>query len=260
MLVGEKTLVKKEDPLLDRLLYRITYVYIATFDIGTKNHAYYVERTIAEVFFRLEKAYLSLPKAVQGKVKLRDNKAVAKILNDLYLSGERVSMGVHDIRSIREKNAVLDNATRLNLFTHLDSLRSLWDKCTFIVIEQQYFSTFLSKGGKRNPGASGGANVNAIKVAEATLNWFLMNYPGKEIVSFGSQYKTQMLGAPDKLTKPQRKKWSEQKAREIFEMRGDEEALLQMQTGKRNKQKQDDVADCVTMMQAYKYRCILGNF
>ncbi len=254
---------KKAKPALflftEAQLFARTSIWIANFDIGTKNHAYYVERTIAEVFLRLERKYHSLPKPLQKRVKSTNNKQIDDILHDLYLSGERVAMGVHDIRSIREKNAVLDNETRLNLFTHLDSLRELWTRCHIIVIEQQYFSTFTGKG-KKAPGASGGANINAIKVAEATLAWFLINYPEKEIISFGAQYKTQILGAPAGLSKPQRKKWSEAKAKDILEERKDEDGLEQMRKGKRGGQKQDDVADCITMCQAYKFRHLVGNF
>ena len=104
------------------------------------------------------------------------------------------------------------------------------------------------------------ANVDAIKIGEMVMTWFLINYSDREIMSFGAQFKTQMLGAPGSLTKHQRKKWAIEKAKEIFEQRGDEEALEMMTKGKKAGQKQDDVADACVQCQAFKFRHMVGLF
>lgn len=140
----------------------------------------------------------------------------------------------------------------------LHSYEWLWDTCNIIVIEQQYFNI---SGGRQTKGS--GANIDAIKLGECCLNWFLDKYyPFKEILYFSSMFKTHILGAPEKLTKPQRKKWSIEKGTEIFKLRNDEEGLEILNSKKDykgKKQKQDDVFDCVIMTQAYKFRKMISN-
>ena len=75
-------------------------------------------------------------------------------------------------------------------------------------------------------------------------------------------YKTQMLGAPYKQTKPQRKKWAIDKGIEILTLRGEDNIIDLIDTKKNSqgrKQKQDDVYDCLLMIQAYKYKLVCGK-
>jgi hypothetical protein len=146
---------------------------------------------------------------------------------------------------------------RRALFSHLEKFRSLWDICNVFVIEQQYFNTFTPKG-RKTRGTE--ANVKAIKIAEGVLAWFLINYPEREIEYFGSQYKTQMLGAPDKLNKPQRKKWSVEKTITDFERLGKDKELEHLRKRKKQKQKLDDMCDAYVQCQAYKFRFLIGEF
>jgi hypothetical protein len=87
------------------------------------------------------------------------------------------------------------------------------------VIEQQYFKTWSGRS-KRNRGTE--ANVDAIKIAEAVYMWLLDHFPFHKIVYYSSSNKTQVLGAPKKLSKPKRKKWAEKEAREIYRLRQDQ--------------------------------------
>ena len=57
------------------------------------------------------------------------------------------------------------------------------------------------------------------------------------------------------MDKPQRKKWSVQKAVEILTMRGESNILESLTTAK----KKDDLADVVCQLQAYKYSEIVDN-
>jgi hypothetical protein len=193
---------------------------IASFDIGKKNFAHYVEDSHVDIIDALRQEYLSL--------KVKDRKlggdAMTSIVQRVCLEGVMVSTGVFDLRETEEN--VLDVATRRNIIAHLESLKDLWKTCSLIVVEQQYFNTFTGFKA-RKPGAGGGANVDAIKIGEIVMTWFLMTFvreidKGKmEVISYGSQFKTQTLGAPKKLDKAARKKWSTERAEELYRERKD---------------------------------------
>lgn len=238
-------------------------IKIATFDFGKKNFAFYVEEVSTDNLDKNIKIYKKLPKSLQRKVKGQMNDEIENILNDLYLNSKRIEMGVFDIRDNKESND-LDFQTRINMHTLLESKADVWDECDIIVLEQQYFAMPSGNGGRKTHSNKGfGINLDAIKLAECCLNWFLIKYATfKEIVFFGSMYKTETLGAPSKQTKPQRKKWSIEKAIEILNLRGDNEGLEELKNMKNSlgkKQKMDDIADCITMCQAYKFRKLISN-
>jgi hypothetical protein len=240
-------------------------VRIACFDIGKKNFAFYAEECDDILLQKLKQEYNSISKIKQKLIK-------EKILQEMFNVGYRIdyvtttpvgsgsvpAFGVFDIRDDKDSND-LDMQTRVNMQILLKKYEWLWNTCDVIVIEQQYFN--ITSMGNRGKGS--GANVDAIKLAECCVCWFLDNYyPFKEICYFGSMYKTQLLGAPPKLTKPQRKKWSIEKGVEIFKNRGDEEAidyLAGLKNSKGKKQKQDDVFDCLIMCQAYKFKKYIAS-
>jgi hypothetical protein len=241
---------------------------IASFDIGVKNFAQYVEETDLEKLEILSKKYHEkIPSALKKRVKTILTPDISAILEEMFLIGERKEMGVYDLTRDVPSGMVgeessneggdqnYDMESRRNIFKHLEKYRVLWDICDMFMIEQQYFNmtTFGPKGAKKTKG--GDANVKAIKIAETVASWFLIMYPTKKVIFFGSQYKTQSLGAEDGLTKPQRKKWSVEKAVDILTKRQDEYALDFMKRSKKiSKQKQDDVCDTLIQCQAYKFR------
>lgn len=267
---------------------------IASIDIGKKNFAQYIEDFDETELEKYKTTYSELPKTFQRRVKGKMNANVEEILQGIFLCGKRVQFGVYDLRRNKSSND-LDIPTRRNILAHLDRFKDLWSTCDVVIIEQQYFHS-LSSNGARTPG--GGANVDAIKMAELVLAWFLITFPEKPhgwIGYFGSQFKTQMLGADPKLTKIQRKTWAVDKSKEIYTSRNDEDALMLYDLsvevkGKRftkeervseflcpfedkeecvrelaekivrEKQKLDDVADCCLQAQAYKFRNIVACF
>ena len=268
---------------------------IASFDPGKKNFAQYVEDCSIDDMTRLEDRYKSLPKQLQRRIKGVMNDDISNILNDLYLGGERVHLGVFDFTEEEDEPREYSLQARKNLLNHLSSFKKLWDTCDVFIIEQQYFRTFSPGGkfGRKNKGTE--ANVDAIKIAETIYMWFLERYPRKIITLFGSQFKTQILGAPWKMTKPQRKKWSEEKAREIYESRSDEDAMELYRLKERvfrkrinteekvqsfldtfesekkdmcylaekivrERQKLDDVADTCVQCQAFKFKTMVACF
>lgn len=227
---------------------------LATFDVGKKNFAHYVEDVALagpRSVFLVEEKYNTLPKARRRRVKGPVSPEMANVLEAVCLSGTTVHHGVVDLRADQTAKH-LDLSTRDNLFVHLESLRALWDTCDVIAIEQQYFSTFTPKGRK---GPKTEANIDAIKLAECCYAWFRLAYPDVEVMFYGAQFKTQILGAPDGLSKYQRKKWAVDKAKTVLALRGETGVLEQLHALKRvTKQKLDDVADCLVMAQALKFQ------
>ena len=265
-------------------------IYLASFDIGKKNFAQYVEECNVGRLYDLRDRYRALPKVKQRRVKGKMNDDIADILKEVCLGGTRIQTGVYDLRDDKESNE-LDMNVRKNLIKHLEKYRFLWDKCDGFIIEQQFFAKFNQGGGR---GAKTEANIDAIKIAEGTLIWFLSNYPDKEVMYFSSTFKTQMLGAPQ-MKETGRKKWAIEKAKEIYNERKDENAIalydlsltvkgkrmnseekiqgyLDRFTGQgedirelgekviRYKQKLCDTSDSLLQLQAFKFRTFVGEF
>ena len=227
---------------------------LATFDIGRKNFAHHVEDVALEgkdAIFSLETRYASLPRQLRRRVKGNMSPQISELLRLVCTSGTTVHQDVVDLRANPECKK-LDLPTRNNLFTYLNRLFSLWQTYDLFIIEQQYFSTFTPKGRR---GKKTEANIDAIKLGECCYAWFQIKFPLAEILFYGSQNKTQILGAPNSLSKYQRKKWAIGKMGELMELRGETKRLERLrQVKKRTRQKLDDVADCVVMAQAYKFQ------
>lgn len=275
-------------------------IRLVSIDIGKINFAQYVEDFASENIISIEKKYKKLVKNLQRKTKGPMNAHIQQLLLETVLCGTRVQTGVYNFTS-DETDAygerMWDNTARRNLLKHLSSYKYLWETCDIFVIEQQFFnaSVFGGRGKKKRAASAGGANVDAIKIAEATYMWFLDKYPYKTVMYFGSQYKTQIFGAPWKLDKPQRKKWSEEKAREYYTLREDADMInlfnlaeavkrKQIKTQARidsfkseypcktrdadalstkiicEKQKLDDSADAFMQAQAFKFKTMVACF
>lgn len=265
-------------------------IILASFDIGKKNFAQYVEECDVKSLYSLRDRYRALPKTKQRRVKGKMNYDIAKILQEVCLCGTRIQTGVYDLRENKESDE-LDIGTRRNITRHLEKYTSLWNKCDGFIVEQQFFAKFNQIGGR---GAKTQANIDAIKIAEGILFWFLSNYPTKEVMYFSSTFKTQMLGAPP-LKEKERKIWAIDKAKEIYIQRKDKDAvaLYELSTivkGKRMnseekiqgyldrfpgkgediretgekviryKQKLCDISDALLQLQAFKYRSFVGEF
>lgn len=271
-------------------------IRLASFDIGKINFAQYVEDFDSNDMIRLEAKYKGLSPKLQRKTRGVMNSEVWDILMEVVLSGLRVQTGVYNFTSEETDNygeRLWDNYARLNLLKHLRSYKYLWDTCDVVVIEQQYFNA-TAFGGKKKAKSAGGANVDAIKIAEATYMWFLDKYPHKTIMYFGSQFKTQIFGAPV-MDKPKRKKWSTDQAREFYVMREDQDMInlynlseavkrkrikteervqsfkdqypcesedAQVLSDKiiREKQKLDDDSDVLLQAQAFKFKTMVACF
>ncbi len=267
-------------------------ITLASIDIGSSNFAQYIEQFSVKKIQQLQKQYEKLPKAKKRRVKGPITPEIEQILRDTALSGTRLQTGVYDFTV---DGGGWDQNARHNLLKHLDYYLELWNDCDMFVIEQQFFhmATFGKKGPKR--GKASGANVDAIKIAEAVYMWFLDKFPWKIILYFGSQFKTQIFGAPWGIDKSARKKWSTQKSEEIYVDRGDQDMILIYQLARdvkgkrfkteeqivaflnkykfesidcielankivRNRQKLDDISDTLVQAQVFKYATMVACF
>lgn len=243
-------------------------IRIASFDIGKKNLAFYAEDVDVKRIRNLESKYNSLLKKHRRRKGGVLFKPVEDILNDMFRYAKHVDGG-HGVFDIREyEDNILDIHVRANLHKLMESYMWLWTTCDIVCIEQQFFNPRAKSKG-------GGANMDAIKIGECLFSWFVDNfYPHKIIEYFGSQYKTQLLGAPlrveDKkggwkpMSKQDRKDWSVEKAEEIFLLRGVKDVADMFGSAKKGKrkrgqQKMDDVADCVIQCQAYKFKRMIAK-
>ena len=78
----------------------------------------------------------------------------------------------------------------------LDEYIKYWDLCTVVLIEQQ-----MQFGATRN--------TTALKVGQHILSYFIFRYGSfKMIMEYPARLKTRLMGAPPKLSKPERKKWA----------------------------------------------------
>lgn len=189
-------------------------VTVVSFDIGMKNFAWCVES--------------------------RDIDAASSTI---------INIDVVDLTQTGCGNETYDVVSRRKVLSFLDEKKEMWHTVDVVLVEQQYFNTF-SKGRKRKGGE---ANVKAIKIAETVMTYFLLRFPFKEIIYYPSYNKTVLLGAPAKLTKPQRKKWSVEHTLRVLEHeRKDTNTLDKLRYIKKTrKQKLDDVCDSFLQIQAW---------
>jgi len=212
---------------------------VASFDIGYRNFAYCVEEINLDSLSTIE----NIPKLKRYFKGGGCTPDFALLLKKVYGSGTIVLMDNVDLtidcEMMKGKRAktTLDPAIFINMNKELDKFKHVWNQCTTFIIEQQ-----MSFGKKRN--------TNALKLGQHCYSYFTFQYAQfKTIVEFPAYYKTQVLGAPKKLTKPDRKRWAVEKAMEILTERQDINTL-QLVTSRK---KADDLSDTLLHIQAFKY-------
>ena len=148
----------------------------------------------------------------------------------IYFKNSDISLG-EKITS----NKCLSQDIFIELLNLLDAHTEYFDTIDFFVIEEQM--SFMGKN-----------NVTAQKISQFIYSYFVIKYKDtKKIVVFPAYNKTQMLGCPPGLTKPQRKKWIVEKAKEIWTIRGDIESVEALEKNK----KADDISDTLGLNLTY---------
>lgn len=221
---------------------------IAIFDVGTRNFAMIVERVRNSAVKKLEYNYRHLPEKEKIKEGRQHSDRLCGLLNDFYKECETIELQLYDPNQ-GEKNG-LTESTRRNLFTFLEKHRALLASCDYIAIEEQFYNPKM-----------GVINKPALLLGESCFTWLLLNTHQIPISYTPSKYKTSLLSCPKeslkvdkesglrmltKWEKSDRKKWSIQKAKEIYTLRGDEK-MLEYIDGRKG----DDVSDCLLMSIAF---------
>jgi hypothetical protein len=220
-------------------------VWIASFDIGKKNFAFYIEE-----FDKSE--ILKLPKLTNAKRYNADGTTTSvfsKIVEHVCSNGKCILFQNSDLTDGCKKNSYLDPETYHNMTDLLDQYVDYWDQCDAFVIEKQM------SFGKRH-------NTMALKLGQHCWSYFAFKYSRfKEIVEFPAYHKTQILGAKKleknnkkgnlkytSIDKPARKKWSVEKAMDILKSRNDFDTIKNLTSAR----KRDDLADVLCQLQAFK--------
>ena len=202
-------------------------------DIGSRNLAFYIEE-----FNRVN--ILSLcPCRHMYEKEGTCTQVFSNILDKIERNGFCVFFDLFDSGSVVEK-------CFLNITEYLDNHRYIFDLLSFIIIEKQ-----MKK------------NTNAQRIAQHIYSYFtFIYYDWKPIILFPSKLKTKILGCPKKdkgMSRPKRykyiKEWAVKKAQKIFEKRNDINYLNLYSALKKN----DDVADAICQMQAFKVKVFYMN-
>lgn len=222
-------------------------IWIASFDIGIKNFAFYIEEIDSKSISEIK----NISKQLRYKEDGTPTPHMKKILNKVCFNGKTILHKNSDISQNCVKGKCLDPEAYYNMIDLLDSYSEYWDKCSMFVIEQQ-----MNFGKQRN--------TMAVKLGQHCYSYFAFRYGRfKKIFEFPSYHKTCVLGAEKTkgkqykngrykwktMDKPARKKWSIMKATEILTERGEKETINNIKT----KKKKDDLADTLTQLQAFKY-------
>ena len=224
--------------------------WIASFDIGKKNFAFYIEEVNEEQLKQLK----TMPKTSRYNTDGTCVDDFNKIMNDVYKNGNTILHINEDLTKNCSKEKYLDTEVFYNMVEHLDKFAEYWDKCSSFVIEMQ-----MSFGKNRNP--------MAVKLGQHCYSYFVIKYgKTKKTIEFPAYYKTQVLGAPKKIldkkgklvkmSKPERKKWAVKQASIILGERGESNVMDNIKT----KAKKDDLSDVICQLQAYKFLCRDGVY
>jgi hypothetical protein len=201
---------------------------VAAFDMGTRNFAFCVEE-YEPVHGR--------PTKPQFDVDGRATDSYQTFLDThVYTRGRLVEMQCIDLKQYCETQSISN--LYLGLSGVLNAYTRLWDAVDVFLIEQQ-----MAYGHNKS-------NIQALRLSQHTLSYFLTIYgPFRCVQEFPSTHKTRVLGCPrtERRTHKSRKVFSVQLASRILNQRNDPFSAALGSISK-----QDDVSDCILMIQAHK--------
>ena len=222
-------------------------MWIASFDIGKLNFAFYIEEIDEEKLRALEDIEKSKRYNSDGSC----TPEFATLLEKIYLNGKKILLCNYDLTENTNKDKYYDKDICYNMNHVLEEYEEYWDKVSFVVVEQQ-----MAFGRK--------VNTMALKLGQNCQSYFMFNYDKDEIqiVEFPAYHKTQVLGAKktESVTKKgkktykvlgdkERKNWSVKEGFYLLALREDYETMNEILAMK----KKDDVNDVILQLQAYKY-------
>lgn len=221
---------------------------VAIFDVGTRNFAMIIEHISNSALKNLIRLYSKLPEKEKIKEGRQHSSRLQEFLNNYCKECTTEHIELYDPNQ-GESNG-LTVSTRKNLFDFLETHKESLKNCEYIAIEEQFYNPKM-----------GIVNKPALMLGECCYTWILLNIPDVIPMYTPSKYKTALLACPKesmvedkdglrtlkKWGKPQRKKWSVEKAKEIYGLRDDQKMLDYMNDIKKG----DDVADCLLMSIAF---------
>lgn len=223
----------------------MSVIHVASFDIGKKNFAFYIEEYDTSLFKEIENIS---EKKSRYNIDGTPTDEFKPVLDSICTNGKVILYKNVDLTENVENNSIINPEYYYNMSDVLDEFSDYWDKCDKIIIEKQMAF------GVNN-------NIMAIRLGQHCWSYFACKYGrDKELIEFPAYHKTQLLGAEKleinsskgvrykSMTKPKRKKWCINKAIHIFTLREDQTTLEMMKQTK----KKDDLADVVCQLQAYK--------
>ena len=222
-------------------------IWIASFDIGKKNFAFYIEEMNISKLNTIKEISKEQRYNIDGTCRENFSKLLEE---DIYKNGKKILLQNVDLTEGTDKDKYFDSDICYNLFDVMSEYEEYWEKVSYVIVEQQ--CSFRGK-----------INTMALKLCQSTQSYFMMNFGRQlKVIEFPSYYKTQVLGAPQSETKTktgkikyktlgdrERKKWSVQEGFYILSLREDYETMGEIGLMK----KRDDVNDVIIQLQAFKY-------
>lgn len=222
-------------------------MWVASFDIGKLNFAFYIEEFDETKLGELE----NIDKSKRYNADGTCTKEFGALMEKVYLNGKKILLCNYDLTENTNKDKYYDKDICYNMNRVLESYADYWDDVSFVIVEQQ-----MAFGKK--------VNTMALKLGQNCQSYFMFNYSKEElqIVEFPAYHKTQVLGAQkeEKVTKTgkktykvmgdkERKVWSVKEGYYLLALREDYETMNDIHAMK----KKDDVNDVILQLQAYKY-------
>lgn len=206
-------------------------VWIASFDPGSVNFSFCIQELDLNDLKKVK------PLKLKRNATSDEENQYDKNLQALHACSKVVIVKNTNLTLGCNKDKYVDLKVFYNITDYLDEYKSYFDKCSYIVVEQQ-----MSFGKKKN--------TLAVKIAQHIISYFIFNYGSfKRIYEYPSYNKTQVLNAPKKMDKPARKKWAISKALDILENRRDLETHSHISKSK----KKDDLSDTIVMTESFVY-------
>jgi hypothetical protein len=216
-------------------------VWIASFDMGKINFCFYIEEINLNELKNISINSRNITKKERYNIDGTLTEKFKPVISSIEKNGKRILLDNVSLMENCNKKLKLDPNCFLNMCNILDKYKHYWNHCSKFLIEVQ-----MSFGRK--------INLTAIKLGQHCFSYFIMllrnnNTNISNIIEFPSYHKTKILGAIKQMTKPERKKWSTERAFSILQNRQDNETIKILQS----RVKLDDLSDVICQLQAYKF-------
>jgi hypothetical protein len=220
-------------------------IWLASFDIGKINFAFYIEEIDLNSFKNIK----NISSLKRYNTNGTPTKEFQEILESVCKNGKKILLQKFDLTSKDvDKDKYFDFNLCYNMVDVLDKYEEYWENVDIIVVERQM--SFRKK-----------VNTMALKLGQHCESYFINKYGReKKIIEFEAYNKTHVLGAEKLLSKTgkkqyknmgdyARKKWAIEEAFSILSMRDDYETMSEIGSIK----KKDDLCDTIIQLQAFKY-------